>query len=354
MSLFLRLSRPIASRTHYIVQSRHFSHVQGTSPTLFQPPQINGDNKFIQQRRNLSFESYVSFIKDVTASIGDSRFTAFFSHQLCNFHDITGLPWWTVIIVSSVVMRFVIMFPAQVTSQRVISRRKKAFEEMHFQTIPALKKAISLKSKQQGWSFEQSKKQFMATSQELKKKTIIKYNCALPKVHLPNYIQIPVWLSMTFAIRMLANSSADLERKLEMVSEGPLYMTDLTVPVGSIALPLFIGAMFWMTIEISVNRYPKDISAKPNRLAKFVTYFSRSIIVLMVVMSCNVESAVALYWAGSAATGLGTNLLLIHPKVRQGLGIMKFEQDPDQPYRVLYENMSSSVKSLLRIKSRDK
>ena len=39
--------------------------------------------------------------------------------QLCAVHDATGLPWWAAIVMTTVTLRGLLMFPACVTSQKV-------------------------------------------------------------------------------------------------------------------------------------------------------------------------------------------------------------------------------------------
>ena len=48
----------------------------------------------------------------------------FVMEQLCAFHDSTGLPWWAVVAMTTVTLRGLLVFPASVTSQKVLHLRR--------------------------------------------------------------------------------------------------------------------------------------------------------------------------------------------------------------------------------------
>ena len=99
------------------------------------------------------------------------------------------------------------MFPAQVFTQHIIVRRTLAMEELNNETIPALKRVINAKAKKKLWTYEKTQEHFREKQIELIDKTIVKYNCVRKKMYLPQYIQLPVWLSMTMAWNNLLRSN---------------------------------------------------------------------------------------------------------------------------------------------------
>ena len=65
----------------------------------------------------------IGFFDRIWLKVAKSAPVLFVSAQLCNFHDSFGLPWWAVIVSSTVLMRFILMLPAHATTEKV----KKAY-----------------------------------------------------------------------------------------------------------------------------------------------------------------------------------------------------------------------------------
>ena len=332
-----------------VTLNRNFSHLQKVSSTILTKKdfcQHHQDHNQIQIRNLSAFQSYVQFINDSMTKLADSDLTVWLSDQVIYFHEISGLPWWVVILSTSIAMRGFLLFPTQIFAERTLSRRVLAYLEMNNETIPALKTQLNAIARAQNdKNFEFYKKQFEAMRIQLYRETIAKYNCSVIKIFLPQYCQIPVFLSSTMALRRLSSKPELLDVKLQLLNGGPFLMPDLTVPVDTLVLPIFLGTLFWLGMEVNLNKNkPQLVRESKNRiLPKILINTGRGLILLMVYFSTKVESSIVLYWTGSAAVGLISNLVIMSPKLRRAVGIRKTPADEEHPYKVLYDNMISKI-----------
>ena len=329
---FSRLSRPEIQRTMPV-----------TCSVLLQNDSKN-NSTFTIQRRNISYQGYIETIKDMTNYLNDSQMTQFFCEQLVMVHESTGLPWWSVIVGSSLVLRLGLQFPAQIYSQIVISRRKKAYIELEEKYIPALKVVVGSERSRRNLSHDEAKKIFIRKQVDLISQTIVKYNCGRPKIYLPLYMQMPIWLSMTFAVRRLMYS---VEFHDQFMVQGPMFLSNM-LDSTPIVMPLFIGFMFWSSMQVNLLLYGTTVPQ--NYAGKFMYVFANSMILFMMYLTSQVECGLALYWGASAVLGLGTNLLMISPKFKQACRIPEFPEDPKQPYQTIYKNALGRFNILDKLK----
>jgi len=118
-------------------------------------------------------------------------------------------------------------------------------------------------------------------------------------------------------------------------------MPDLTLPVETLAMPFLLGSLWFLSLELNYNQ-GKRIKPEGKTAKAFQFIFktgSRALILWIVYLSTKVESGVTLYWVSSASVGLLSNLILMSPKFRSSVGIMRFDGDPDKPYKLLKENV---------------
>ena len=112
---------------------------------------------------------------------------------------------------------------------------------------------------------------------ELRQDKIVEYNCAAQKLFVPFLLQIPVWITVSMALRRLAwgmedepeSSTPRLEgeegavavepvsRVEQLASEGlPGWAVDLTAPDPTLALPLLVGALYLANTALHANNHP--------------------------------------------------------------------------------------------------
>ena len=295
-----------------------------------------------QMKRHFSIKSLTEqdrVTEYVLNSIMDSSLTWKIAEKMVLVHDGLGIPWWSVIILASITSRLIV-FPLLAYSQKVIARRKLAYLECE-KLMPELKSTTTKLSKRKSLSFDQTRKEFHIERVKLVQKTIIKYNCSNMKIFAPGYVQLPFFLCFNSAIRKIRNGDE------LMMTEGPIFMTNLTVPVETWILPMFVGSLFWLSMQVNLSQTSRVEAVTNNNnwlRGKVVRTFTNALILLMVYLCGQVESGLALYWASSAATALASNLVLLSPRMLRLLRIPRFENDPKHPYKTYGQFVAQKLK----------
>ncbi|XP_009865390.1 PREDICTED: mitochondrial inner membrane protein COX18, partial [Apaloderma vittatum] len=110
-------------------------------------------------------------------------------------------------------------------------------------------------------------------------------------------------------------------------SGGALWFTDLTAPDSTWVLPVLLGLVNLLIVEIFTSQ-----KMKVSRFQKLVTNFFRVVSVLMIPVAATVPSSMTLYWLSSSLMGLSHNLLLRSPTFRRLCRIPRTKSDSDTPY----------------------
>ena len=283
-------------------------------------------------KREFSYQEYLETINSGVKYLSDSKLTTMFMDQYVTLHEFTGMPWWAIILGTSIFYRGILMFPAQIFTQHVIVRRKLAIEELETKTIPALKRVVTAKAKKNLWTFDQTKRHFKEKEIQLIEFTNVKYNCVRKKMYLPQYIQMPVWMSMTMAWYKLICSS---EYRSDFLTQGPILMSDLISAPSSLFLPLCIGLLFVSSIQVNLLLHRIE---KQSIYGRFMLGFSYGFVSLLVFMSTLLPNGLALYFAGNGVAALASNLILVSPRAKTLFRIKSFPDDPEKPYKAMYEN----------------
>ena len=340
MAFFPRLRR--APSLQYLNQ-RNYSHLRPLASSQISANDLKFQKLQLMTTRQLSMDSFLkqdSVTQYVLDSIVDSKLSWWLAEKLLWVHDGLGVPWWTVIIMASM-SRFIFVLPTQAYSQKVIARRKMAYTEME-EKIPKLKNKVNNIGKQNQWSFTKTRARFHVEQAKLKRSLIIKHNCANMKIFAPLYLQMPIFLSFNAALRKISNGDE------LMMTEGPPLMTNLTLPVETWILPIFVGSIYWLSLQVNASQVHNisavTMSSGVLSRQKFMRYFIHSLILVMVFLCGQVESGLALFWAGSATSALASNLLLISPRVLSLLRIPRFPGDPKHPYRTFADYLATKLK----------
>lgn len=103
-------------------------------------------------RRQLSYSETVT---NIWLSISNSVPVAYFQQGLINFHDISGLPWWATVVLSTFLLRTVITVPLAVYQKKIMARIELIGKEM-----PAIQKELqreaAIGKKKFNWSQEET------------------------------------------------------------------------------------------------------------------------------------------------------------------------------------------------------
>uniref|UniRef100_A0A1A9ZF30 Membrane insertase YidC/Oxa/ALB C-terminal domain-containing protein n=1 Tax=Glossina pallidipes TaxID=7398 RepID=A0A1A9ZF30_GLOPL len=274
----------------------------------------------------------IGFLANIWQSISNSTPVAYVQQSLVDIHDFTGLPWWSSIVISTILFRSVVTLPLTVYQHEITARLEKIALEMPA-IVNELKKEANLAMKTFKWTEQQTK---MLRKQW--KTLIIRENCHPAKTFIVLWGQIPLWIFQSVALRNLVNMLPDptsLQAQIvvtEMTIGGFGWIPNLTEVDSSYILPVTLGIINLAIIEVqSMIR-----TRPPTRFQKFVTNIFRGLSLLMVPIACTVPSALTVYWVTSSCYGLTQNLLLMSPTARRAFRITKTPSELENPYKHLW------------------
>lgn len=140
-----------------------------------------------------------------------------------------------------------------------------------------------------------------------------KYNCNPLKGLVPPLVQMPIFMSMFFALRKMP----DLFQ--ETFSNGGIFwFPDLTSPDPLYILPVASAATFIATIELSKNTIESTSSASQ---ATIMTNVFRGLGIIMIPLTASFPSAVLSYWVMNNLYSMLQSLAFQQKPIRKALGI---------------------------------
>ncbi|XP_024866848.1 cytochrome c oxidase assembly protein COX18, mitochondrial isoform X3 [Kryptolebias marmoratus] len=189
-----------------------------------------------------------------------------------------------------------------------------------------LRYEVSVRARERGWTEKQSRVQFQKNLRRLVSQLYIRDNCHPFKASLVVWVQLPLWVSLSLALRNLSLDQSALRG--ELAAGGALWFPDLTVPDSTWILPVCLGLTNLVIVEVfSLQR------VGASGFQRLVLNGIRGFSVLMIPIAATVPSSMALYWFCSSLVGFGQNLLLRSPTLHRILRLPT--RRSDSPYRDL-------------------
>lgn len=239
--------------------------------------------------------------------------------------QVSGLPWWLTIVVGTLSVRTLITLPLA-TYQLVIIAKVEALQVEISELAKRLRYEVSVRGKERSWTEKQCRFQFKKNLRRIVSQLYVRDNCHPFKASVLVWVQLPLWVSLSLALRNLSLDQSALQS--ELAAGGALWFPDLTSPDSTWILPVCLGLTNLLIVEVfSLQR------VNPSRFQKLVTNVIRGFSVLMIPIAATVPSSMALYWFTSSLVGLSHNLLLRSPKLHKILQLPT--QRSDSPYRDL-------------------
>ncbi|XP_064423662.1 cytochrome c oxidase assembly protein COX18, mitochondrial [Latimeria chalumnae] len=264
-------------------------------------------------------------------SLADSTPIHLTEDMLMAMQQVTGLPWWANIICTTVALRAAITLPLAAYQTYIIAKVENLQPEIG-DLAKRLRYEVSVRAKQRGWSEKVARFHFKKNLRRLVSELYVRDNCHPFKASLVIWVQIPMWVFVSVALRNLSVAIIESEKvsgaHKELAAGGMLWFPDLTLPDSTWILPVLVGVVNLLIVEIFALR-----KLEPSKFQKYVTNFIRAISLVMIPIAATVPSSMALYWLSSSAVGLGQNLLLHSPTFRQLCRIPKAKSDSDTPYK---------------------
>lgn len=231
------------------------------SSASYRQPTCSVQQTNLQHRRQFS--------QNFWSSVSSSAPVNFMQESITQLHDLSGLSWWSTIIVSTVILRGAITFPLAIYQSKILAKVEKVSEEMpeiakelKIETFHAIKK-FNWTQKEAGARYNRSlKKQF--------NNLIIRDNCHPAKAAIVLIFQIPLWITQSWGIRNLIYMQPDptsLQAQIaaaEMLVGGFGWIPNLTEVDHSFILPVTLGLLNLSIIEVTF--YLKLLSVKLNEI----------------------------------------------------------------------------------------
>lgn len=198
-----------------------------------------------------------------------------------------------------------------------------------------LNQEVAVRAHQLGWSKRAARLTYLKTMRKLVSELYVRDNCHPFKATVLVWIQLPMWIFMSVALRNLSTgktqSEAGLSVQEQLATGGVLWFSDLTAVDSTWILPVSVGVINLLIVEIFALQ-----KIGTSRFQTYVTYFVRAVSVLMIPIAATVPSSIVLYWLCSSFVGLSQNLLLRSPRFRQLCRIPLTKSDSDTPYKDLF------------------
>ncbi|XP_026573085.1 cytochrome c oxidase assembly protein COX18, mitochondrial isoform X2 [Pseudonaja textilis] len=242
----------------------------------------------------------------------------------------SGLPWWSTVLAATAILRTGLTLPLSVLQKRVVSRLEKLHPEIEY-LAKQLRYEVSVSAKQYGWSEKEARACYRRNIKRIVSELYIRDNCHPFKTTLIIWVQIPVWVFISIALRNLSIGRGDSEGLLiqqQFSTGGILWFKDLTLPDSTWILPITLGLLNLLIVEIFSLR-----TTETSRFWKYATNFFRALSVLMIPIASNVPSILALYWVSSSFIGLSHSLLLRSPAFCRLCHLPRTKSDSDTPYK---------------------
>ncbi|TMW92963.1 hypothetical protein EJD97_012355 [Solanum chilense] len=204
-------------------------------------------------------------------------------------HIFTGFEWWGSIVVTSIMIRLVIL-PLMINQLKATSK------------LTGMDPAA------------------VADGQRRMQELMREYGVT-PFTPLKGLlIQGPIFISFFMAIRNMVDAVPSLK------TGGPLWFTDLTTPDDMYILPVLTALTFWITVELNAQE-----GLEGNPAGKTIKNVSRAFAVLTVPLTASFAKAIFCYWITSNLFSLSYGLVIKSHAVKKALGIPIIRYSPPSP-----------------------
>ncbi|XP_007193643.2 cytochrome c oxidase assembly protein COX18, mitochondrial isoform X1 [Balaenoptera acutorostrata] len=249
-------------------------------------------------------------------------------------HTASGLPWWGSILLTTVALRGAVTLPLAAYQHYILAKVENLQPEIK-NIARHLNQEVAVRANQLGWSKRAARLTYLKTVRRLVSELYVRDNCHPFKATVLVWIQLPMWIFMSVALRNFStgatHSEAGFSVQEQLATGGVLWFPDLTALDSTWILPVSIGVINLLIVEIFALQ-----KIGMSRFQTYITYFVRAVSVLMIPIAATVPSSLVLYWLCSSFMGLAQNLLLRSPRFRQLCRIPLTKSDSDTPYKDLF------------------
>ncbi|XP_077606361.1 cytochrome c oxidase assembly protein COX18, mitochondrial isoform X2 [Crocuta crocuta] len=252
---------------------------------------------------------------------------------LLGVHTATGLPWWACIALTTVALRGAVTLPLAAYQHYILAKVENLQPEIK-NIARHLNQEIAVRANQLKWSKRVARLTYLKNMRRLVSELYVRDNCHPFKATVLAWIQFPMWIFMSVALRNFSTGATHSEGfsvQEQLANDGVLWFHDLTALDSTWILPVSVGVVNLLIVEIFALQ-----KLGMSRFQTYITYFVRAVSVLMIPVAATVPSSIVLYWLCSSFMGLSQNLLLRSPKFRRLCRIPLTKSDSDTPYKDLF------------------
>lgn len=281
-------------------------------------------------------------------TLSQSTPVAYAQDLLDAVHSASGLSWGSTIVATSLALRVVITLPLSVYQHHVLARfanldREMAdiAQELKRETAQAVR-MFNLNEKQAFYLYKRSLKKQL-------QRLVVRDNCHPMKAGLVVLFQLPVWVSLSVALRNMAfmlpyQDLAAQVTHLELSVGGALWFTNLTLPDPLHIIPVLVGVANLVNIEFHVLQRQKRMAW----LRRWVTNFTRGLALVSVPIAWIMPADVTLYWLCSSSFALGQNMLMAAPRFRRACSIPITASESQTPFKDVADRVRQRLDAAFR------
>ncbi|NXD26295.1 COX18 protein, partial [Spelaeornis formosus] len=113
-----------------------------------------------------------------------------------------------------------------------------------------LRYEVSVRGKQLGWSEKVARFHFTKNMRRLVAELYVRDNCHPFKATVLLWVQLPLWLCVSLALRNCSVGALGPAVQEQFSSGGALWFTDLTAPDSTWILPVSLGLVNLLVVEV--------------------------------------------------------------------------------------------------------
>ncbi|XP_034860725.1 cytochrome c oxidase assembly protein COX18, mitochondrial isoform X2 [Mirounga leonina] len=252
---------------------------------------------------------------------------------LLGVHTATGLPWWACIGLTTVALRGAVTLPLAAYQHYILAKVENLQPEIK-NIARHLNQEVAVRANQLRWSKRVARLTYLKNMRRLVSELYVRDNCHPFKATVLVWIQFPMWIFMSVALRNFSTGATHSEGfsvQEQLATDGILWFPDLTALDSTWILPISVGIVNLLIVEIFALQ-----KIGMSRFQIYITYFVRAVSVLMIPVAATIPSSIVLYWLCSSLMGLSQNLLLRSPRFRQLCRIPLTKSDSGTPYKDLF------------------
>ncbi|XP_066241636.1 cytochrome c oxidase assembly protein COX18, mitochondrial isoform X1 [Saccopteryx leptura] len=253
---------------------------------------------------------------------------------LLGAHSATGLPWWGSILLTTVALRGAVTLPLAAYQHYILAKVENLQPEIK-NIARHLNQEVAVRANQLGWSKRVARLTYLKNMRRHVSELYVRDNCHPFKATVLVWIQLPMWIFMSVALRNFStgatHSEAGFSVREQLATGGALWFPDLTALDSTWILPVSLGVINLLIVEIFALQ-----KIRMSRFQAYATHLVRAVSVLMIPIAATVPSSIVLYWLCSSFMGLSQNLLLRSPRFRQLCRIPLTKGESDTPYKDLF------------------